>query len=59
MEKAKTRQQIAIEYGISPKTLGRWLKKANIHLPARDLIPPALLGEIYARFGRPVVTNGG
>ncbi len=59
MEKAKTRQQIARESGMSPKTLGRWLKKANIHVPVRDLVPPATLNEIYNRFGCPEMTNGG
>jgi transposase-like protein len=29
---AKTRQQIADEYGIDRKTLYRWLKKAGIQL---------------------------
>jgi len=51
--KAKTRLQIADEYGICAKTLSRWLKKSKISLPTRDLIPPKVLEEIYARFGCP------
>jgi methylphosphotriester-DNA--protein-cysteine methyltransferase len=35
----KTRQEIAAEYGISPRTLRRWLKKHNIILPNRMLCP--------------------
>jgi hypothetical protein len=39
MKKAKSRQEIAIEYGINRKTLQRWLDKENIQLPHRLLLP--------------------
>lgn len=54
MEKfiAKTRQQIADEYGIHRKTLYRWLKKASIKL-GRGLVTPAEQALIYQTFGKP------
>lgn len=52
MEVAKTRQQIADEYGISRKTLSRWLKKAGIVLEGY-LISPKEQALIYETFGDP------
>lgn len=52
MEIAKTRQQIADEYGISRKTLSRWLKKADIDLEGY-LISPKEQALIYETFGDP------
>lgn len=40
-KKVKTRQNIADEYGINPKTLKRWLQKENIK------IPPGLIAPLY------------
>ena len=37
MEKLKTKKEIACEFGISTKTLYRWLKANNIKIP-RGLI---------------------
>ncbi|MEO1515855.1 MAG: helix-turn-helix domain-containing protein [Bacteroidota bacterium] len=51
--KFKTRQQIADEYGISPRTLRRWLKTYNINLPRRLVSPKDQL-VIYSVFGKPV-----
>ncbi len=48
----KTRQQIADEYGISARTLRRWLHKSEIHLPNRMLCPKEQL-LIYEEFGYP------
>ena len=48
----KTRQQIAQEYGISTRTLRRWLKKAEIKLPNRLLGPKEQI-LIYEEFGYP------
>lgn len=48
----KTRQQIAIEYGISPRTLRRWLKQNEIYLPKR-LLCPKEQEKIYKKFGSP------
>jgi DNA invertase Pin-like site-specific DNA recombinase len=50
--KTKTRQEVAIEYGIEVRTLYRWLKKANINLP-RGLIKPFHLQIIYDSFSIP------
>ncbi len=58
MSKAKTRQEVATEYGICTKTLRRWLKKSNITLPSRDLISPKMIQEIYNRFGCPIMSDG-
>jgi DNA invertase Pin-like site-specific DNA recombinase len=52
--KAKTRDEVAIEYGIDVRTLYRWLKKEGINLP-QGLIKPAHLKIIYETFGIPNV----
>lgn len=39
MKQAKSRQEIAEEYGISPRTLLRWLQKAELDLPT-GLVSP-------------------
>ena len=49
---AKTRQQIADEYGISRKTLSRWLKKAEIEVEGY-LLSPKDQQIIYQVFGDP------
>jgi hypothetical protein len=46
----KSRQQIAEEFGVSTKTLSRWLKKENIDLPP-GFITPKWQKLIYSRFG--------
>ena len=48
----KTRQQIAHEYGISARTLRRWLQKTDIKLPNR-LLGPKEQRLIYEEFGNP------
>ncbi len=50
--KPKTRQEIAEEYGISRKTLLRWLKKEDISLE-KGLVKRADLELIYNTFGWP------
>jgi DNA invertase Pin-like site-specific DNA recombinase len=50
--KAKTREEVANEYDISVRTLYRWLRIANIILPA-GLIKPFHLQIIYDTFGTP------
>ena len=52
MGKFKTRQQLAIEYEISCKTLMRWLKRYNIEIP-NGLISPKSQEKIYGHFGEP------
>jgi transposase-like protein len=49
---AKTREQVASEYGISARTLRRWLKKSGIKLPDRLLCPKEQT-IIYQEFGFP------
>lgn len=49
---AKTRQQVANEYGISRRTFYDWLKKAGIELKD-GLLTPKELDIIYQRFGDP------
>lgn len=55
--KAKTRLQVATEYGICAKTLNRWLKKSKILVPSRDLIPPKIVDQIYQQFGCPIMSD--
>jgi len=50
--KAKNRQEVAEEYGISVRTLNRWFKKANLEIPS-GLIDPYHLRIIYETFGIP------
>jgi hypothetical protein len=49
---AKTRHEIADEYGISVKTLHRRLKKADINL-SKGIIMPKDVIIIYRAFGVP------
>ncbi len=56
VQKAKTRQQIADEYGISVKTLSRWIRKRN--LPIKNgLLTPIEQEIIYEAFGLPPHAN--
>ena len=50
--KAKTRQQLAVEYGICTKTLNKWLKRTQLEVP-RGLIPPKTQSKIYNKLGIP------
>lgn len=50
--KAKSRQQVADEYGVSARTLNRWLRIARLKVP-RGLITPHHLSKIYNTFGPP------
>lgn len=50
--KAKTRKEIACEYGISERTLNRWLKREKLKIPS-GLIYPRNLKTIYLKFGTP------
>ena len=49
---AKTKQQIADEYGICIKTLNKWLKEEKIRIN-RGLINPKNQEMIYKKFGAP------
>jgi hypothetical protein len=50
--KAKSRQEVAAEYGISVRTLNRWFKKVNLDIPS-GLIDPLHSEIIYQAFGKP------
>jgi methylphosphotriester-DNA--protein-cysteine methyltransferase len=56
MDTVKTREQIATEYKISPRTLRRWLKKAKICLP-KGLVDATHQRLIYETFGCPNELN--
>ena len=49
---AKTKKQIANEYGVCTKTLSRWLKQENVELK-RGLITPKKQILIYKKLGCP------
>lgn len=49
---AKTKQQIAREYGICTKTLNKWLKEEKIKIH-RGLINPKDQELIYEKLGFP------
>lgn len=50
--KAKTRKDVANEYGITPKTLNNKLKKAELNIPPGYLLPNTLK-KIYQTLGVP------
>ncbi len=52
-DQAKTRGQLAQEYGISRKTFYNWLKESGICLSDRKLITPKEQEIIYEIFGQP------
>jgi len=52
ISKAKSRQQIVEEYGISVRTLYRWFKRENMNISSR-LTYPRDLRIIYKTFGTP------
>lgn len=49
---AKTKQQIADEYGICLRTFNKWLKEEGIEIK-RGLITPKIQELIYERLGIP------
>ena len=50
MEKIRTRQEIASEFGITPKTLRNWIRKNDIILNDKSLIWPAIYNLIKEKF---------
>ena len=56
MNRVKSRQQIAEEYGVCRKTLYNWLKQENIQLKHR-LVSPKEQKEIYEKLGLPIQLN--
>lgn len=53
-KRAKSRQEVANEYGISSKTLSRWLKKEGLGI-SNGLLTPKEQALIYATFGPPEI----
>ena len=53
----KTRQDVAAEYGISPRTLRRRLQAQGLKLPSGRLVP-ADLARIYRTLGPPPFPKG-
>jgi hypothetical protein len=51
--KLKTRQEIALEYGINRKTLYRKLKAKGILIPGKHLLSLSEQQAIYQAFGDP------
>ena len=49
---AKTRKELALGYGICPRTFNKWLKSEDIILP-KGLINPKLQEYIESKFGKP------
>jgi len=52
IQNAKTKQQIASEYGICTKTFDKWLKQGRIKI-RRGLINPKDQDIIYKKLGYP------
>ena len=48
----KTRSQLAAEYGVSVRTLHRWIDKYNIPVPAYDQLLPAHQDLIHDALGK-------
>lgn len=51
--KAKSRKEIALEFGISTRTLSRWFQKEKLTIAA-GLISPRDQDLIYEKFGKSV-----
>jgi len=49
---AKTKQQLAKEYGICVKTFNKWLKKENLKIE-RGLVSPRIQQLIHRKFDAP------
>jgi transcriptional regulator with XRE-family HTH domain len=54
----KTRSQLACEYGVSVRTINRWLEDKNLKIP-QGLICPNDLRIIYATLGPSKNINSG
>lgn len=50
--RAKSRQEIATEYGIDRKTFNKWLKTSGLIIPP-GIIKPKEIFKIYKTFGFP------
>lgn len=48
----KTRQELAKEYNVSPKTFRKWLKEYKIDLP-KGVLPPRVIETVYHKLGVP------
>lgn len=53
-QKAKSRQEIAQEYGVSARALSRWIQKSGLPIP-NGLVSPKGQQKIYEEFGKPVL----
>ena len=53
--KAKTRKELAAEYGISVKTLNKRIKEAGLEIPSYRLLFPEMLKQVYSALGIPSV----
>lgn len=56
--RAKTRQEMADEYGIGRKTFYRWMKRAGIQV-TNGLLYPLEIEVIYNTFGKPYSADKG
>ena len=54
--RSKTRTQIAAEYGVSARTLSRWLQRNNLSV-SPGLICPKEQARIYQNFGHPMAVG--
>lgn len=52
---AKSKKELASEFGVCPKTFTRWLKRENIRT-SRELYTPKGQEMIYKIFGRPKIS---
>ena len=53
---AKTRQELAKEYNVNPKTFRKWLKSYEIELP-KGALTPEVINKIYKKLGVPKDTR--
>lgn len=51
--RAKSRKELASEYGVCARTMRRWLKRKGFENLPSELIRPADLIKIYYAFGLP------
>lgn len=56
--RAKTRLEMADEYGIDRKTFYRWMKRAGLQI-TNGLLSPLEIKSIYNTFGKPYSADNG
>jgi predicted site-specific integrase-resolvase len=52
MDKTQTKKELCLKYGISYKTLSRWLKRIDIETQGRRILSPAEVNKFENNYGK-------